>query len=155
MNSRLLTLLCAAALLVNASCVVPPYQVPAVIYRAYEQTGELSPAALRKLAELEKSSQLATAPGPITEPVWTEVPRPFSIELRRGREKTGLSITMLVLVDAKGKTLKGFVVDATDDVVAKQAEPIILKARYVPGKMAGNPVACATLVQIDGAGVPR
>jgi hypothetical protein len=144
----------AIILLFAASCVSTPQPSAGrpVFYRAYTPT-DVDQLLRSKVADIEKRVGIAIPPQSITSPTYDVVPRPFSIELRRGREQ--LSITVLALVDASGRTVDCFVLDASDAVVARESGAIMRAAQYQPARLGGKAVASAQIFSIDGAGIPK
>ena len=121
-------------------------------YRGYA-AADVAAKLQGKVAELEKRFGVGDAPEKITPPTFKEVPRPFSIDLRRGRSR--LSIAVFAVIDPQGKTLECVILDASDEVVAKEAGAIMCAAKYAPARMGKKAVQSAAIFEIEGAGIPK
>lgn len=152
---RTLRNLCSGIVLILfASCASTqqPAEGRPTFYRAYTPT-DINQSLRSKVTDIEKRFAIAASPQEITSPAYEVVPRPFSLELRRGREQ--LSITVLALIDASGRTVDCFVLDASDVVVAREGGSVMRAAQYKPARLGSTPVASAQIFSIDGAGVPK
>jgi hypothetical protein len=121
------------------------------VYRLYSDA--VAKPYSTSVSRLEQQYHVLSAPGSLTGPTWVEYPKPFDLDLRRGR--TNLKLVAFVVTDAAGKLVQLYVIGASDMTVAKVAGEKLSHAKWHPARLGNVAVGSAGIWEFDGAGIPN
>jgi len=149
-RSKLRPLLAVCALVLRcAGSVSAADSVAVPVYRVYSDA--VAKPYATSVATLEKQFHVLPAPGPLTGPTWVEYPKPFDLDLRRGR--TNLKLVAFVITDATGKLVQLYAIGASDMTVARVAGVKLSHAKWHPARLGNIAVGSAAIWEFDGAGI--